>query len=386
MGMGIASTVDIGRMHRERVERAQRSLSDRGIAAALLFHPMNVRYVSFPGAGTVASMQIAFRWALVPAAGKVLLWDYTGHFAESVEHGTKEASPAHGLPDYYTGDVRPVHGFQFFPQGSTAPESVAAFAAEIATVLDEWGLKGERLAIDRAEATAFNALRAEGIEICDAQQALETARSVKTVDELEMLRGNARTTAAGVEALRERLAPGVTENQLWATLMGTVMADGAEWSNTRLLSSGQRTNPWAQEATDKVIEEGELVGFDTDLSGRFGYFTDISRTFLCGDVAPTDEQRRIYTDAYEYVQGNIPEMRAGASYAELGERLRKRVPEQYYEQRYPFIAHGVGVSDEYPAIKWDAHHDGELEPGMCVSVEAYFGEVGASRGSSSRSS
>jgi hypothetical protein len=52
-------------------------------------------------------------------------------------------------------------------------------------------------------------------------------------------------------------------------------------------------------------------------------------------------------------------MRVGASYAELGERLGKRLPERYYEQRCPFIAHGVGVSDEYPAITWNVHHDGE---------------------------
>jgi Xaa-Pro aminopeptidase len=376
----IGSTVDFGRMHRERVERAQRALLGRDIACALLFHPLNVRYVSFPGVGTVASMQTSFRWAVVPAEGKVLLWDYTGHFAENAEHGVKEAERPGGLPDYYTGDVRPVHGFSFFPQGSMAPESVRAFAAEISDVLEEWGIKRERLAIDRAETTAFNALQDLGIEICDAQEALETARSVKTVDELELMRQNARTVGLGIAALRERLAPGVTENRLWATLMGTVMAEGAEWSNTRQLSSGQRTNPWGQEATDKVVEAGDLVGLDTDLVGRWGYFTDVSRTFLCGDVAPTDQQRRLYADAYEYVHGNIPEMRVGASYAELGERLKQRVPERYYEQRYPFIAHGVGMSDEYPAIKWDMHHDGELEPGMCLSVEAYFGEVRGTEG------
>jgi Xaa-Pro dipeptidase len=373
-------TVDIGRMHRDRVARAQRALADSDIAAALLFHPMNVRYVSFPGGGTVASMQITFRWALVPAEGKVQLWDYTGHFSEGGDEATREAEPAGGVPPYFTGDVHPVHGFSFFPQGSMVPESVHTFAADVVDVLSALGLKGEKLGIDRAETTAFLALQSAGIEICDVQGVIEGARSVKTVDELEMLRANARTTALGIDALRAQLQPGVTENELWGTMMGTVMSHGAEWSNTRLLSSGQRTNPWAQEATDKVVEAGELVGLDTDLSGRWGYFTDISRTFLCGDVDPTDEQRRLYQQAYEFVYANIPEMRPGASYAELGERLKQRLPEQYREQRYPFIAHGVGVSDEYPAIKWDFHHDGELEVGMCLSVEAYHGEVGGSQG------
>jgi Xaa-Pro aminopeptidase len=360
-------------------------MQDRGVAAALLFHPMNVRYVSYPGVGTVGSAWITFRAALVPAVGKMILWDYTGEW-NPVDESDKQVELVAGsrelqhIPDFFTGKLRPMHGLTFFPQGSTAPDSVRAFASQIADVLDEWGLNGERLAIDRADMTVFTALQARGIEICDAQEALERARSVKTVDELAMLRQNARTAALAIDAMRERLVPGVTENELWATMMGTAMANGAEWVNTRLLSSGQRTNPWAQEATDKVVEAGELVALDTDLAGPWGYFTDVSRTYLCGDVAPTDQQRRLYQGAVEFVSGNIELMRVGASWAELGESIKRRMPKEYYERRYPMIGHGVGVSDEYPCIWWDDHQDGEIEAGMCFSLESYFGKMGGTEG------
>ena len=66
----------------------------------------------------------------------------------------------------------------------------------------------------------------------------------------------------------------------------------AETIETRLLSSGPRTNPWMQECGHRTIEAGDLVAFDTDMIGPHGYCADISRTYLCGPGAPTAEQRR----------------------------------------------------------------------------------------------
>jgi Xaa-Pro dipeptidase len=377
--------VDYGRMHRERVARAQQTLREQGIAAVLAVDPLNVRYVSFPGLAIVGSFHMTSRWALIPADGKVILWDsfFVGAdpdkvFGGGADDGKLDERPS-GIPDYFTGDVRQAHDFTYFLSGPAAPEGARAFAAEIVNVLAERGLKGEKIGIDRMDGLGFAALTAAGIEICDGQIPLERARTVKTVDELTLLRDNAKTTAVGLDVLQERLVPGVTENQLWGSFMGSVLSNGAEWSETRMLCSGQRTNPWMQEATDRIVQDGEVVGIDTDLSGRYGYNTDVSRTYLCGDK-PTDEQRRLYHDAYAFVHGNIPDMQVGASYAELSGRLKARFPAEYYKQRYPLLAHGVGVCDEYPAIKWDSQDDGELEVGMVISVEAYCGRVGGREG------
>lgn len=64
-----------------------------------------------------------------------------------------------------------------------------------------------------------------------------------------------------------------------------------EWIETRLLSSGPRCNPWYQECSGRVIQNGDLVGFDTDMIGAYGVCVDTSRTWLCGDKAPTAEQK-----------------------------------------------------------------------------------------------
>ena len=100
--------------------------------------------------------------------------------------------------------------------------------------------------------------------------------------------------------MREALRPGITENALWAELHHGNIAGGGEWIETRLLASGPRTNPWFRECSMRAIERGDMVSFDTDLIGPYGYCCDISRSWIC-DAPPNDEQRRIYADAHAHI-------------------------------------------------------------------------------------
>jgi Xaa-Pro dipeptidase len=357
---------DASRMRRERLERARAGLVDHGLAAALLFDPNNVRYAASIGVAVVENLHVPSRWLLLTAEGPAILWEYEDAF--------------HLAAERFDGEVRQAPGWTFFGSGSNSAGNARTFACEIVDTLKSLGLSGEPLGVDRLSAVAFLALQDESVVIADAQGAIEEARAVKTVDELVVLRRNAQVCDRAVNNLRARIVPGVTENELWGGYMGEVLSAGAEYSETRLLASGPRTNPWMQEASDRVVEAGDLVGLDTDLVGRDGYLTDYSRTYLCGDDVPKDEVRRLYQVAYEFVYDAIDEIRPGASFRELGERLSRRMPEQYHAQRYPFIAHGSGLADEWPAIKFDEHHEGEVKAGMSLSVEAYVGEVGGRHG------
>ena len=99
---------------------------------------------------------------------------------------------------------------------------------------------------------------------------MEQARAVKTPDELCALRSNALACDQSIDQMLAALRPGATENALWGTLVGHALTSGAQWCETRLLSSGPRTNPWMQEATSRVVRGDDLVAFDTDLVGQHG--------------------------------------------------------------------------------------------------------------------
>jgi Xaa-Pro dipeptidase len=357
--------IDYDALSEYRLTRARAKLAEHGFAAGLLFDPLNVRYTTSIGIALVWNLHVSFRWALVPVESEPVVWDYD----ESM----------HVARERYAGDLRPALGWTFFGSGSNTGRDTKAFAEEIKAELSSRGLLGERLAVDRLETGAFLALLDAGLNIGDAQPPLEEARAIKGPDELKIIRRNMRCTDTAIEALRGAIEPGRTELEIWTAFMSSALGQGAEYSETRLLSSGPRTNPWMQEVTRRVVNDGDLVGFDTDLVGEDGYLCDVSRTYLCG-TSPTDQQRRLYNAAYEYVHGNIPDMRAGASFEELGERLKQRLPAELDALKYPFIAHGAGLADEYPCVKWDNHHPGVLETGMVMSVECYAGPQGAGEG------
>ena len=109
------------------------------------------------------------------------------------------------------------------------------------------------------------ALARRGIELHDAQGPLEHARSIKSAEELLCMNYSLAVADIAMARMREALKPGVTENELFAILYHTNIAMGGEWIDARMLTSGDRTNPWLQEASERRIRPGELVAFDADM-------------------------------------------------------------------------------------------------------------------------
>ena len=140
------------------------------------------------------------------------------------------------------------------------------------------------------------AMQQRGYEILDAQRITELARMKKSPEELQCIRHSLRTTEAVSPQMREHIRPGMTENQLWSLLHQAIIAAGGDYIETRLLSSGARTNPWFQECSDKTLRHGELVGLDTDVVGPFGYYADFSAPFMSARVAHRQRDKKRFTN------------------------------------------------------------------------------------------
>jgi len=107
----------------------------------------------------------------------------------------------------------------------------------------------------------------------------------------------------GVQLMRNELKAGITEDELWALFHKTNIEHGGEWIECRMLTSGQRTNPWMQESSNKVIQQGDIVSFDTDMVGLYGYCADISRAFVEGHKF-NSEQKKLYQMAADQINHN----------------------------------------------------------------------------------
>ena len=111
----------------------------------------------------------------------------------------------------------------------------------------------------------------EGINVVDAKQILEQARVIKSTEEVICMKAAREVAEKGVSKMRSELMPGMTEDELWSMLHKKNSENGGEWIECRMLSSGERTNEWRQESSNKVRQEGEVVALENEMVGKEGY-------------------------------------------------------------------------------------------------------------------
>lgn len=353
--------IDLARLRAGRLERLRAELRRADVPLAILVNPVSLRYAADHRVYASFQSRIPTYTLFVAAEGPVVMH---GAFSESSE---------------VIGEFRPPLCLNTFDGGFDLTEQGRRLAGEVKDFLRDIGIgdRFPRVAAERLNPSTTQALLQSGLEIGDADGLLERARAVKLPEELDCMRHAVAVAEHAMAAMRDALEPGISENRLWSLLHQANIAHDGEWIDGRMLCAGARSNPWFQEASDKIIQAGELVAFDSDMIGPFGYCADISRTWLCGPAAPTAQQRDVYRHAYEEVHHNIELIRPGLSYRELTARAF-RPREEFIARRYPCLAHGVGLTDEYPKIYYrqdwaDGGYDGVLEPNMVLAVESYMG-------------
>jgi Xaa-Pro aminopeptidase len=363
--------IDMVALRAYRLERVREQLRHRDYAGAVLYDPINIRYATGSRNMAVWTMHNAVRYCFIATEGPVVVFDF--HDCEHLSAGLETVD-----------EVRPAVAWYYFGAGPRLAERAKTWASEIADLVKAHGGGNRRLALDHCDPEGAAALADLGIEIRNGQEVLETARALKSPEELACMEASIAVCETAMARMREALEPGMTENELWAILNHVNAAMGGEWIETRLLASGGRTNPWFQESSDRIIRPGEMVSFDTDMIGPYGYCADISRSYFCGPGRPSDEQRRLYGLAWEQIHFNMDLLKPGLSFRELAEKAWK-MPESCRPNRYSVVIHGIGLCDEYPSCVYledfeTSGYDGLLEAGMTVCVESFIGEAGGREG------
>lgn len=362
--------VDLPRMRMDRLERLQTELQARDLGGILLYDPVNIRYATDCRNMQIWTMHNSARYCFVPAEGKAVIFDYV-----NCEHLSQDLVTI--------GETRPAVLWFFHSAGDKRETLIQQWADDLKEVISVIS-PNLKIAVDRLDQDARQALEARQISVTFGQSVIEYARSIKTTEELKAQAHSARVCEAGLARLKKITRPGITENELWGTFGAINASLGGDYVETRLLVAGPRTNPWYSEASNRPVQAGELVAFDTDMIGPYGYSTDISRSWLCPEATPTEAQKTIYKLAYEQVHHNMSLLKAGLSFRELAEKSWK-IPDQYGKFEVGVVIHGIGMCNEYPQVaplKWfeQTGYDGEFAPDMTVSVESYIGAVGGSEG------
>ena len=359
--------INFDKLRSYRLDRVKKELEKNNLEACILFDPVNVRYALDAVNMSVYNMHNLTRYCFVPVDGPVILYEY---------FNCEKLSEHLSLID----EIRTAITWDYFSNGDQASAQLKKWINEVSDLSNSY-FKSKKIAIDVLNGPAVSALNKIGIEVIDAKLILEQARVIKSSEELKCMKAALEVAEIGVSKMRNELKAGMTEDELWSILHKTNIEHGGEWIECRILSSGQRTNPWMQESSNKIIQSGEIVSFDTDMVGPYGYCADISRTYVEGNKF-NDNQKKLYLMAVEQINHNSRLIKPGMFFKEFTEKSWV-LPEEYYGNRYAVMVHGIGLCDEWPAIRYPTdggERSGIFEKNMTITVESYIGKVGGNEG------
>ncbi|OED35858.1 peptidase M24 [Chromatiales bacterium (ex Bugula neritina AB1)] len=357
---------DLAAMREYRWQRLTRHVVERDYGGLLVFDPLNIRYATDSTNMQLWNTHNPFRAVLLCADGYMVIWDYKN-------------SPFLSEFNPLVREQRSGADLFYFDRGDKVDIAADAFSNEVRQLIEAHGGGNKRLAVDKIMLHGLRALEAQGFEVMPGEELTEKCRSVKGPDEILAMRCAAHACESAVTKMehfaRDNIpAGGITEDDVWAVLHAENIKRGGEWIETRLLSSGPRTNPWFQECGQRVIQNNEIISFDTDLIGSYGICVDMSRSWWIGDTAPPVAMVEAMRHAHEHIMTNMEMLKPGVNIEDLTRNSHVLRPE-YQKLKYGCLMHGVGLCDEWPLVTYpdqlvNGAFDYELEAGMVLCVEA----------------
>ena len=204
------------------------------------------------------------------------------------------------------------------------------------------------------------------LEILDGSDIVNELRLIKTPTEIACLREAGRQACIGYQKLLEIAVPGNTEVMAAGAAEGAARMAGAEDINFTVFGSGQRAATIIGRATNKMIENGDMIMAALAVQYE-GYVATVEYPFVAGN--PTDGQKRFLAALFEAAEVQQSYLRDGVVSGEMVRAVKavfaKRGLADY--DVYPPM-HGIGLAEAespYP----DENATYSLQAGMCVNSD-----------------
>jgi Xaa-Pro aminopeptidase len=220
---------------------------------------------------------------------------------------------------------------------------------------------------------AVHALNAQAIvpgsELTLAGETIAELRMRKGADEVAALAAAGAAIDRVQRRIGEWLRPDRTENEVAADIAAAIVAEGHQRPDFVIVGSGPNGASPHHEASDRVIEPGDVVVVDIGGPMPSGYFSDCTRTYLAGGTSVPDRVREVYEVVHRAQAAGVAAVRPGAT-AESIDAAARSVIEQagFGEYFITRTGHGIGLEvHEHPYMV--SGNTIALEQGMAFSVE-----------------
>ncbi|MGV3127780.1 M24 family metallopeptidase [Staphylococcus simulans] len=243
----------------------------------------------------------------------------------------------------------------------------AGLVEEVKTVLDKLNVKKAGFEGHIVSYDTFQLLNDSNVEYQSIGNAIEDIRAVKEQYEIDTIQKAAQIVDETYEYILTIAKAGMTEQELKAELESKMLRLGASGpSFDTIVASGYRGALPHGVASDKVIEEGDLITLDFGAYYN-GYVSDITRTFAIGQ--PDPKLVEAYNIVLEAQQAAVDQIKAGMTGKEADAIARDIIASYGYGDNFGHsTGHGIGLEiHEQPMLAKQS--DYVLIPNNCVTVE-----------------
>ncbi|HOT93383.1 MAG TPA: type I methionyl aminopeptidase [Anaerolineae bacterium] len=199
---------------------------------------------------------------------------------------------------------------------------------------------------------------------------------IKNEVQIAGIRKSCRLTRDILDALTERIRPGITTEQINTWVHEMTLANGAIPAPLHYRGYPKSVCTSINEvichgipSPDRVLREGDILNVDVTTILN-GYYGDSSRMFLIGEVSP--EARKLVEVTRECLELGIAQVKPGNRLGDIGHAIQKHAESHGYSVVRAFVGHGTGIYfHEAPdVLHYGVPHTGiELVPGMVFTIE-----------------
>lgn len=358
--------VDHERLREERLARARVEMANDDLGALVVFAGANIRYITGSYQGNW-KYNINIRYAVLPRDGEPVLFETAGSDLQCA---------IIDLP-WMKDRIRPAMTWQW-AEGAVG-EMADKMVASILEVLKENGVEKEKIGVDNFDMPALHAFEKAGINVVNGWPAFSRARVVKTIDEIELLKQASSLGDAAMWYIKhEWLKPGVTERQIEAKVHKFMLDRGCEIIYDIIVASGGNTSPYRRWATDKIIQQGDLIIIDINAVGPGGYYIDFVRTLKCA-AKMTQAEIDLYRETYDSLYAGLENLKPGNTSADVVSKFPEYDDDKYGTVTLQQFAHSIGITlyeGMWMSRAYSLKYPAEIKENMYFAIETFAGHPG----------
>lgn len=201
--------------------------------------------------------------------------------------------------------------------------------------------------------------------------------TIKTTEELALMRQSGKLLASVFAMLDEYIQPGITTMDINNRVEDFIVND----LQSRPASKGQYDFPFVLNTSinevvchgmpneNRVLKVGDIINTDITLE-KNGFITDSSKMYMLGEVSSA--AKKLVKTTYEAMWLGIKQVKPGATLGDIGHAIQQHAQNDGYSIVKEYCGHGIGreMHEEPQVLHYGKRSSGlVLREGMTFTIE-----------------